>query len=207
MRRQSGSSTIESNSSEEYSRYSNSCTIESNPCEGGDPCQSGSCANKSEYCKSGDTSAKEINVASTVNTTVSNNVQSNITNSVNNNVATSVNIANANHQTVNTTTSKNANSANVNSKQQQGTLSVTSTSPGSQIQIRANQGNTGDSSLQLKITGPEPLYVVDGVTTTKNFVNSLDPNNISSMEVLKGTEATKQYGESGKNGVIKITTK
>jgi len=33
----------------------------------------------------------------------------------------------------------------------------------------------------------------------------IDPNNITSMSVLKGTAATNKYGDEGKNGVIEIT--
>jgi Spy/CpxP family protein refolding chaperone len=35
----------------------------------------------------------------------------------------------------------------------------------------------------------------------------IDPNNIASMSVLKGTAATNKYGNDGKNGVIEITLK
>jgi N-acetylmuramoyl-L-alanine amidase len=93
------------------------------------------------------------------------------------------------------------------SNHHQGVISVSSTSPGGQIQVRANQGNAGDSSLQVKITGPEPLYVVDGTVTAKNLINNIDPNKISSIDILKGDAAVKEYGENGKNGVVRITTK
>jgi hypothetical protein len=35
----------------------------------------------------------------------------------------------------------------------------------------------------------------------------LDPNYIESVNILKGLSATTLYGESGRNGVILITTK
>ncbi len=56
-------------------------------------------------------------------------------------------------------------------------------------------------------TLPDVLYVVDGEIKDKEFVNSLNPENIQSIHVLKGESATALYGEKGKNGVIKITTK
>jgi len=38
-------------------------------------------------------------------------------------------------------------------------------------------------------------------------MNDIDPNQIKSVEVLKGDAAVKKYGEKAKNGVILITTK
>lgn len=51
----------------------------------------------------------------------------------------------------------------------------------------------------------EPLYIVDGVKT-KNIID-LDPNDIESINVLKGKASTSQYGDEGEAGVILITTK
>ena len=67
-----------------------------------------------------------------------------------------------------------------------------------------------------------PLFIVDGVPfngntnaqsnftygnqTSSRFLD-LDPNNIESVNVLKGLSATTLYGEQGRNGVILITTK
>ncbi|QNL48225.1 TonB-dependent receptor plug domain-containing protein [Olivibacter sp. SDN3] len=54
---------------------------------------------------------------------------------------------------------------------------------------------------------PEPaeaLYVVDG--EIKADISSLDPNDIASMEVLKGAEAVALYGTRGAKGVVLITT-
>lgn len=63
----------------------------------------------------------------------------------------------------------------------------------------------------------QPLYVVDGVrfnsSTSGSGFNStsrsldIDPNNIASINVLKGLSATTLYGADGKDGVIVITTK
>ncbi|RYZ62084.1 MAG: SusC/RagA family TonB-linked outer membrane protein, partial [Chitinophagaceae bacterium] len=52
----------------------------------------------------------------------------------------------------------------------------------------------------------DPLYVVDGVPFT-GFVNSINPNDIASMTVLKDAAATAIYGSRGANGVIVITTR
>jgi len=38
-------------------------------------------------------------------------------------------------------------------------------------------------------------------------MNSLHPDSIESINVLKGESALENYGEEGKNGVIEITLK
>jgi TonB-linked SusC/RagA family outer membrane protein len=63
----------------------------------------------------------------------------------------------------------------------------------------------------------QPLIVIDGVrfnsaTTGTGFSSTsrfadIDPNNIASLNVLKGLSASALYGADGKNGVIVITTK
>jgi TonB family protein len=54
--------------------------------------------------------------------------------------------------------------------------------------------------------GPAPLVVLDGKITDIN-PGKMDPSTIESMTVLKAEEATKKYGEKGKNGVIEVTSK
>jgi TonB-dependent SusC/RagA subfamily outer membrane receptor len=51
------------------------------------------------------------------------------------------------------------------------------------------------------------LWIVDGKEKDKDQVQKLSPDAIESMNVLKGEEATKKYGDKGKKGVIEITTK
>jgi cell division protein FtsB len=53
----------------------------------------------------------------------------------------------------------------------------------------------------------KPLIVIDGVITSDLDMNKINPNNIASMNVLKGEKATTKYAEKGANGVIEITTK
>jgi hypothetical protein len=54
----------------------------------------------------------------------------------------------------------------------------------------------------------EPLIIVDGIVITSNIsTEELNELNIKSMNVFKGPEASKKYGEEGKNGVIVIETK
>ncbi|SFU76603.1 Signal transducer regulating beta-lactamase production, contains metallopeptidase domain [Pustulibacterium marinum] len=54
----------------------------------------------------------------------------------------------------------------------------------------------------------KPLFVIDEKKQPKDFdQNKIDPENIESINVLKGEPAIKKYGEEGKNGVIEVTTK
>ncbi len=84
---------------------------------------------------------------------------------------------------------------------------------GTSINIRGNYSVSGSS---------QPLFIVDGVPfssdTNENgsFLNGnsgssrfldLDPNNIESVNILKGLAAATLYGSEGARGVILITTK
>lgn len=67
---------------------------------------------------------------------------------------------------------------------------------GSSITIR------GINSVQ---SGSGPLFVVDGIPLSN--INSIAPEDIESLEVLKDASATAIYGSRGSNGVILITSK
>jgi len=89
--------------------------------------------------------------------------------------------------------------------------------PGSgyNIQIRGNNS--------LRSEGNYPMYIIDGIPVsaeTPSFnsatiialheispLNTLNPNDIESIEILKDADATAIYGSRGANGVILITTK
>ncbi len=51
------------------------------------------------------------------------------------------------------------------------------------------------------------LWLLDGKEMEKDQIQKLSPDSIQSMNVLKGEEAIKKYGDKGKRGVIEITTK
>lgn len=101
------------------------------------------------------------------------------------------------------------------------------------VQIQGTQGAMGGSS-RITIRGAnsflgenQPLFVVDGMPINNdnyssasqqsgfgggsydygNAASDINPNDIESMEVLKGAAATALYGTRGSNGVILITTK
>jgi TonB-linked SusC/RagA family outer membrane protein len=71
-------------------------------------------------------------------------------------------------------------------------------SPGGNTMIRIRGLNSING-------GNEPLVVIDGLQGGN--LNSLNPNDIASMEILKDASATAIYGSRGANGVILITTK
>ncbi|WP_138476555.1 SusC/RagA family TonB-linked outer membrane protein [Dyadobacter bucti] len=70
--------------------------------------------------------------------------------------------------------------------------------PGAAPQIRIR----GVGSISA---GSGPLYVVDGFPIDN--IQSLNPNDIESMDILKDASATAIYGSRGANGVIIINTK
>lgn len=58
----------------------------------------------------------------------------------------------------------------------------------------------------IKIVG-NALYIVDEKEMKKEDFDKLNPDDIDSINVLKGETATKKYGDKGKNGVVEITIK
>lgn len=56
------------------------------------------------------------------------------------------------------------------------------------------------------LSTPKPLYIIDGEEFQGNL-DDLNPDDIKSIDVLKGESGTQHFGEKGKNGVIVITSK
>ena len=77
--------------------------------------------------------------------------------------------------------------------------------------VTANGSPSGTGTVRIRGIGSfnssqDPLYVVDGVPTTR-ALNSLNINDIESMQVLKDAASASIYGSRASNGVIIITTK
>lgn len=67
------------------------------------------------------------------------------------------------------------------------------------VRIRGNRSLTADNA---------PLYVVDGVPLmSASSIETLNPRDIASIDILKDASATAIYGSRGANGVIIVTTK
>ena len=68
----------------------------------------------------------------------------------------------------------------------------------------------GSSTIRVRgmstVNACDPLYVIDGVATNENL-NSLNPADIESIQVLKDASSASIYGSRAANGVIVITTK
>jgi TonB-linked SusC/RagA family outer membrane protein len=99
-------------------------------------------------------------------------------------------------------------------------IQQSSSEPGGGVNVRIR----GNNSINA---GTSPLYVIDGFPidnsgnlpassgegglapnqTPRNPLNSLNPADIASVEVLKDASATAIYGSRAANGVILITTK
>jgi len=63
------------------------------------------------------------------------------------------------------------------------------------------------SSIKIKGSTGELLYIVNGEKVDQNAVLKINPDNISSIEVLKDKTAKERYGAEASQGVVLITTK
>lgn len=79
------------------------------------------------------------------------------------------------------------------------------------VQVTNNDGAPG-GGVQVQIRGVgslgvnDPLYVVDGYPVTGG-INTLNPSDIATIDILKDAAATAIYGNRASNGVVLITTK
>ncbi len=77
--------------------------------------------------------------------------------------------------------------------------------------ITANGSPSGTGAVRIRGIGSfnasqDPLFIIDGVPTTATL-NSLNMNDIESMQVLKDAASASIYGSRAANGVVIITTK
>jgi len=70
----------------------------------------------------------------------------------------------------------------------------------------ANPGNV-TTGIRVKGEGPAPLIILDGKEVSQDRMQTINPNSIEKIDVLKDASATAIYGDKGKNGVILITSK
>jgi TonB-dependent SusC/RagA subfamily outer membrane receptor len=81
---------------------------------------------------------------------------------------------------------------------------------GAGIVVEETKGNGKKSGITFSgsPSGSTPsLIFVDGEKKTKKELDALSPDQIKSVQVLKGESVIKEYGPEAKDGVIKITTK
>ena len=80
--------------------------------------------------------------------------------------------------------------------------------PGGGISIRIRGGSSVTSSNEpLFVVDGVPLVVGGGLSSGRDPLNFLNPNDVASITVLKDASATAIYGSRGSNGVIMIETK
>ena len=66
------------------------------------------------------------------------------------------------------------------------------------VTLRGSRSLTGNN---------EALIVIDGVITTNEVLGALNPDDVASIDVLKGANAAALYGSQASNGALIITTK
>ena len=77
-----------------------------------------------------------------------------------------------------------------------GAIVVTPSRPENRVTIRGRVSG-----------GPEPMFMVDGVRIPAGRADTIDPESIENVEVIKGAEAVRRFGEGAREGVVIITTR
>ena len=79
------------------------------------------------------------------------------------------------------------------------------------LTVLQTSGMPGNDAVNLylrgvgTLNGNDPLILIDGIP--RSDINSLDPNEIASVSILKDASATAVFGVRGANGVILITSR
>lgn len=128
-----------------------------------------------------------------------------------NRTAKSLGYARQNVDVESMTESRSSNLTNMLAGKVAGVNVIAGSSPtaSTRIEIRGNKSLTGNN---------QPLFVIDGVIIQNdmgqsgdldygNMAANINPDDVESMEVLKGANAAALYGADAANGVILITTK
>ncbi len=78
------------------------------------------------------------------------------------------------------------------------------------VQVLSDNGPGGNVTVRVRgystINNNDPLYVIDGIPVT-NGLNSINPADVASIQVLKDAAASSIYGSRAANGVVVITTR
>lgn len=103
-------------------------------------------------------------------------------------------------------------SVSIDAASRQTTASVLQRLDATVAGVTANYGGSPGSRSTIRVRGVssfqnnDPLYVVDGTPVQDTYVNFLNPNDITSVQVLKDASAASIYGSRASNGVIIIET-
>ncbi|MEO7524581.1 MAG: carboxypeptidase-like regulatory domain-containing protein, partial [Ferruginibacter sp.] len=77
---------------------------------------------------------------------------------------------------------------------------------------QTNSGVRGNTRITLRgirsISGSnQPMLILDGIPLPLDYFNSINPNDIVDVNILKSNSATAIYGPEGVNGAVIVTTK
>ncbi len=82
------------------------------------------------------------------------------------------------------------------------------------LSVMTTGGVAGDNNVTMTLHGTgslssssTPLYIIDGIQATARAIQSMNPNDILSISILKDASATSIYGSRAANGVVVVTTK
>lgn len=80
------------------------------------------------------------------------------------------------------------------------------------VQVVPTNGIPGSTAKIIvrgvgSFTDVSPLYVIDGIQGNEGLFNSISPQDIENITILKDAASTAIYGVAGANGVVIITTK
>ncbi|WP_222439135.1 TonB-dependent receptor [Echinicola salinicaeni] len=76
------------------------------------------------------------------------------------------------------------------------------------VQVVGTSGLAGaSSSIRIRGSFGEPLYVINGVIRNKSDFDALNPNEVENISFLKDAASAAIYGSSAGNGVVLVTTK
>ncbi|MDR1403171.1 MAG: TonB-dependent receptor [Tannerellaceae bacterium] len=79
------------------------------------------------------------------------------------------------------------------------------------VTVQSGQGRPGQDEATIRIRGvgtlnnASPYVLIDGIES--GTLNSIDPNDVESISVLKDASSAAIYGSKASNGVILVTTK
>ena len=82
------------------------------------------------------------------------------------------------------------------------------------LSVLTTGGMAGNNATSMRLHGigsldasSTPLYIIDGTPSSSYTIQSINPNDILSVSVLKDASSTSIYGSRAANGVVYITTK
>ncbi|RLJ99502.1 uncharacterized protein DUF2135 [Tenacibaculum discolor] len=82
---------------------------------------------------------------------------------------------------------------------------------GKSLGVNISQDNEGATKVSIRrnssLSQNEPMYIADGISVRKSFIEKLNTKDIYAVQVIKPFDAIKLYGEKARDGIIIFTTK